>query len=259
MQQSMILKSVALAVVTAAASADAQTLRGSAASVDLMYTTAQMRDLQFLRTTDDVYSAVRAGTLKLISVTEDLDIEKTAFPFVLPNTLRFADSLAAQYHAGCGERIVVTSGARPIDKQPRNASPKSVHPTGMAIDFRRPKTPVCLEWLRKSLIALEDAHVVEATEEKHPPHFHVAVLKQSHVPHIQMAAGEVAVPATTDTATTRAKSRESTTAAKATSSTVRQAKSARLVGKAAKRPANKVPRKSSRKAHSGSAKADKSR
>ena len=92
---------------------------------------------------------------------------------------RFADSLAAAYHAACGERIVVTSGARPIDEQPRNASPKSVHPTGMAVDFQKADAIRVLAWMRTNLLQLEDAHVIEATEERHPPHFHVAVLHQS--------------------------------------------------------------------------------
>ena len=80
----------------------------------------------------------RSASSRLISMTNDLTCERVVFPFVLPNTQRFVDSLAAQYHAGCGERLVVTSGARPVDKQPRNASPMSVHPTGMAVDFRKP-------------------------------------------------------------------------------------------------------------------------
>jgi hypothetical protein len=191
MQPQRLLLTLAL-IATSAAAASAQTLRGSPASVDLMYTRAVGRDLQFLRTTADIYAGARTGALKLISITEDLELDRTTFPFVLPNTLRFADSLAAEYHTGCGERIVVTSGARPLDKQPRNASPKSVHPTGMAVDFRRPKNPACLIWLRKALVDLEDAGTVEATEEKHPPHFHVAVLHQAPEPRIQMAAGDVA-------------------------------------------------------------------
>jgi LysM repeat protein len=170
-----LLVGAALAVVP---SARAQSLRGSPASVDLMYTSARGIDLAFLENPASIYRAAVEGDLKLISITEDLDLDGATFPFVLPNTLRFADSLAAAYHAGCGERIVVTSGARPIDEQPRNASPKSVHPTGMAVDFRKPSNPVCLAWLRKNLVQLEDAHVIEATEEHHPPHFHVAVLHQ---------------------------------------------------------------------------------
>jgi hypothetical protein len=190
----MMYKTVALILLSSTVAA-AQTLRGSHESVDLMYSTAHQRDLQFFRTPDDIYAAAMAGSLKLISITEDLEIDKAGWPFVLPNTLRFADSLAVAYHAGCGERLVVTSGSRPLDKQPRNASPKSVHPTGMAVDFRKPRTQPCLVWLRKALVDLESTETIEATEEKHPAHFHVAVLRQKPEPHIQMAAGEVALTA----------------------------------------------------------------
>jgi len=189
-----MFRALALAVLTStvATAAHAQTLRGSPSSVDLMYSTAHQRDLQFLRTPADIYQAAKVGSLKMISMTEDLELDRVGWPFVLPNTLRFADSLAAEYRKGCGERIVVTSGARPLDRQPRNASPKSVHPTGMAIDFRKPRNPTCLKWMRESLVKLEDAGVVEATEERHPVHFHVAVLRQRPEQHIQMAAGDVA-------------------------------------------------------------------
>lgn len=185
--------------VVLAASASAQSLRGSPASVDLMYTSARDIDLAFLETPTAIYQAAVDGDLKLISITDDLDLGGATFPFVLPNTLRFADSLATAYHAACGERIVVTSGARPIDEQPRNASPKSVHPTGMAVDFRKPSNPVCLTWLRTNLVVLEDRHVVEATEEHHPAHFHVAVLHQSaEHPRIALnAATSASTPAAT--------------------------------------------------------------
>lgn len=181
-------------LVLAPAVAAAQSLKGSKESVDLMYDRAQANNLQFMRSPDDVYEAARVGVLKLISINDDLDVEKTAYPFVLPNTLRFADSLAVQYREACGERLTVTSGARPTDKQPKNASPKSVHPTGMAVDFRKPRTPACLKWLRTSLSSLEGAGVIEATEERHPAHLHVAVLRQLPTQKIQMAAGDVALP-----------------------------------------------------------------
>src|SRR4051812_23051719 len=105
MQHTKILVALGLALGTTAMAdtAAAQTLRGSPASVDLMYTRAITRDLQFLHTTADIYNAARSGALKLISITNDLELDKATFPFVLPNTLRFADSLAAEYHAGCGE------------------------------------------------------------------------------------------------------------------------------------------------------------
>lgn len=203
------------AAVAAVSGLGAQTLRGSPASVDLMYTSARTHDLAFLQTPADLYEAARLGELRLLGVTNDMTLQRVLFPFVLPNTKRFVDSLAAAYHGGCGERLVVTSGARPVDLQPRNASPLSVHPTGMAVDFHKP-TGACLTWLRTNLLVLEQRHVIEATEERHPPHFHVAVLNQlperragqlasatvppppkPNVPQrVQAASGEIAGPAT---------------------------------------------------------------
>ena len=56
-----------------------------------------------------------------------------------------------------------------------NASSLSVHPTGIAVDLRRPSGR-CLTWLRRTLLAAERRGEIEATEERRPPHFHVAVL-----------------------------------------------------------------------------------
>src|SRR6266566_111642 len=139
----------------------AQTLRGSHASVELMYDRARAVDLEFFTTPEDIYKAVAAGRLKLISFTDDVALDKTFYPFVLPRALDFITKLGAQYHASCGDRLTVTSGTRPTDKQPRNASPESVHPTGMAVDFHKPPEP-CLTWLRQALLALEAEHVMEA-------------------------------------------------------------------------------------------------
>ncbi len=197
--------------VALAAHTEAQTLRGSQASVDLMYSTAQASDLAFLRNAEDVATAARVGALRTIEASNDIELKAVKYPYVLPNTLRFADSLAAAYHAGCGEAIVVTSGARPLDEQPRNASPKSVHPTGMAVDFRKPRTPACLRWLRTNLVRLEKEHVIEATEERRPAHFHVAVLKQAPEPKFALSAADVT-----------AKKSESTNAANRRTSTHRK-------------------------------------
>lgn len=181
------------AAVGAPVAASAQSLKGSRASVDLMYTSAHTHDLAFLKTREDVYSAAMSGALDLLTINDDLTLDRAAFPFVLPNTKRFADSLAKAYHDGCGERLAVTSGARPVDEQPRNASPESVHPTGMAIDIHKP-SGACLTWLRTNLLALEDQHVIEATEEHHPAHFHVAVLSQLREPPIRMIATAAITP-----------------------------------------------------------------
>jgi LysM repeat protein len=74
---------------------------------------------------------------------------------------------------------VVTSATRPATRQPANSVAQSVHPTGMAVDLRKPSGK-CLRWLRATLLDLEEAGVVDATEEFRPPHFHVAVYPTSY-------------------------------------------------------------------------------
>lgn len=155
----------------------AQSLRGSQASVRKMYTRAVLNDLEFLRTSKGVYESVRDGELVLISITMDMTLDRVSYPFVLPRTRDVLNVFAKKYHDACGERLVVTSAARPRTEQPRNASPQSVHPTGMAIDFRKPAGN-CLTYMRGELLALEKLGILEATEERHPVHFHVAVLQR---------------------------------------------------------------------------------
>lgn len=113
----------------------------------------------------------------MLNITMDVMLDDVAYPFVLPRTLDVLTVFAKKYHDACGERVVITSAARPRTEQPRNASPKSVHPTGMAIDFRKP-AGTCLAYMRNELVLLERQGVVEVTEEKHPVHFHVAVLQR---------------------------------------------------------------------------------
>jgi LysM repeat protein len=53
-----------------------------------------------------------------------------------------------------------------------------VHPTGIAVDLRRPPAGRCQTWLRQALAELELQGYVEATEERRPVHIHVAVLTE---------------------------------------------------------------------------------
>lgn len=172
------LVSLALgALIVAPLPAAAQSLRGSAASVDLMYDRAQQEDLSFYRTVSSLREAVDQGELVRLTPTEDLALGALRHPYVLPATRDWVMAFAERYHEGCGDRLVVTSGTRALSEQPRNGSPRSVHPTGMAVDLRKPRGR-CLRWLRTALLAEERNGVVEATEERRPPHFHVAVLTE---------------------------------------------------------------------------------
>jgi LysM repeat protein len=53
-----------------------------------------------------------------------------------------------------------------------------VHPAGIAVDLRRPPAGPCLSWLRDTLLVLEANGEIEVTEERRPPHFHIAVLRR---------------------------------------------------------------------------------
>ena len=65
-----------------------------------------------------------------------------------------------------------------------NASPLSVHPTGMAADLRRSSRPACRAWLEKNLLTLEGKGVLEATKENHPPHYHVTLYPQPYMRYL---------------------------------------------------------------------------
>lgn len=165
----------ALCVLAAAQPCAGQSLRGSRESVSRMYEHAQTEDLTFYETARDVRKALANGRLQSLASDPEIALHKVGYPFVRPATRTFVKRLAVQYRAECGEQLEVTSGVRPATRQPANSVAISVHPTGMAVDLHKPKDAKCLRWLRSTLIDLENAGVLEATEEFAPPHFHVAV------------------------------------------------------------------------------------
>ena len=167
----------AATVVAAPVGAANGSLRGSRSSVDRMYDYAVDRDLGFVRTASAARSAIARGRLVPLPETGPYvhyRVDGAEYPYLLPSTIDFVHRFAAMYRNGCGERLVVTSALRPKSEQPRNSSPKSVHPTGLAVDLRKPGGR-CLTWLRGALLTLEREGVIEATEENNPPHMHLAV------------------------------------------------------------------------------------
>jgi hypothetical protein len=166
---------VALLMVAAPSLLAAQSLRGSMASINRMYRQAVAEDFTFFETSAGVRKAVSKGLLVRLGDNADFDIHDIDYPFVRPATRTFVRRLSDQYRDACGEPLVVTSAVRPAARQPANSSARSVHPTGMAIDLRKPDNARCLRWLRETLLDLEDRGLVEATEERWPAHFHVAV------------------------------------------------------------------------------------
>ena len=171
------------------AMAAAQSLRGSQGSIDRMYRQARTERLSFFETPASVRRQVAAGRLVRLVPGEGFTVHRVAYPFVRPATRTFVQRLGAQYRAACGERLVVTSAVRPATRQPANSAARSVHPTGMAVDLRKPKDPRCLRWLRTVLLDLERADLIEATEEYAPPHFHVAVFPTAYRRYAAARAG----------------------------------------------------------------------
>lgn len=170
-----VFKNVLVLCVAAGVPCSAQSLKGSDASINRMYRQARAEKLAFYETPRGVRRAVDAGRLRRLVPDSNFTLHQVGYPFVRPATLTFVERLGAQYRRACGEPLRVTSAVRPSTRQPANSVDKSVHPTGMAIDLHKPADGECRAWLRETLLELEDAGVLEATEEFSPPHFHVAV------------------------------------------------------------------------------------
>ena len=183
------------------AAATAQSLRGSRASIDRMHRQARAERLTFHETPTGVRRAAAKGRLVRLERADGVVLHGIGYPYVRPTTRTFVRRLGAQHQAACGEPLVVTSAVRPATRQPPNATARSVHPTGMAIDLRRSSKPACLRWLRATLLELEDAGLLEATEESSPPHFHVAVFP---TPYARWASARAKAEARRATYTVRA-------------------------------------------------------
>ena len=171
---------------------EGQSLGGSEASVNRTHRMAQSHDYTFLATSSQVRRFADAGYLVRVRPNRDFVLHAVSFPYSRPEVATFIQRLGSQYRRACGDQLVVTSLTRPTSRQPRNASPLSVHPTGMAVDLRRSRSSTCRRWLESTLLYLEEAGVVEATRERTPSHYHVAVFPQQY--------GEYVAKLTADTA-----------------------------------------------------------
>ena len=168
----------------AAQGVSAQSLRGSSASLDRQVAQARQHDFTRLTGAAQLRRFVDAGLLVHLSGNRDYTLVDVSFPFARPEVRLFIERLSSQYRRACNERLVVTSLTRPLSHQPRNASDRSVHPTGMAIDLRRPAGR-CRGWLEEVLLSLEARGVLEATRERRPPHYHVAVYPKPYAAYVR--------------------------------------------------------------------------
>lgn len=162
----------------------AQSLKGSRASMERQNQIAIKQGYTFIKTSKVVTGLVTAGDLVEVRNTRNFELSNVSYPYARPAVKTLIERLSAQYVAACGEKLVITSLTRPIDRQPANASNDSVHPTGMAVDLRIPPKQSCRTWLESTLLALEKSDVLDVTRERRPPHYHVAVFPDTYEQYV---------------------------------------------------------------------------
>jgi hypothetical protein len=192
-----------LAALGPAATAEGASLRGSRASVNRQVRVAHQHDFSFLRTPAEVRKFVDLGLLVTLPGNAHYTVDgEASFPVARPEMKLFIERLSRQYHAATGEKLVVTSLTRPLSNQPRNASQNSVHPTGMAADIHRSYNRRARKWLEKTLLTLEQRGVLEATLERHPWHYHVAVFPRQYAAYVDRKLETKDSPSIASTAST---------------------------------------------------------
>jgi len=182
------LSAAAVAQTAAPEEGRAQSLRGSPASLDLQNRIARQHDFTYIDTPTRVRFFADQGWLVRVGPSRDYELHAVSFPYARPEVELFIRRLASQYRRACGERLVVTSLTRPTTRQPHNASDRSVHPTGMAVDLRYSWNRGCRVWLEDVLVSLERQGVLEATLERRPRHYHVAVFPSQYARYVNVLA-----------------------------------------------------------------------
>ncbi len=168
---------------------EGQSLRGSRSSMDRQNRVAREHDYTYIETPARVRYFAEQGWLVPVASTRHAIIKRdVSFPYARPEVELFIRRLGQQYHRACGEELVVTSLTRPANRQPRNASDRSVHPTGMALDIRYSWNRECRRWLEGVLTSLERQGVLEATLERTPRHYHVAVFPRQYAGYVEQLA-----------------------------------------------------------------------
>ena len=162
----------------------AQSLKGSKTVMARQNQIAVNYGYSFLKTPQQVRSFYENGYLVKVTDSSTMTIHNVSYPYARAEVKLFLERLSQQYQNACGEKLVVTSLTRPLDKQPGNASDDSVHPTGMAVDLRIPSKSRCRSWLQSTLLSLEKSDVLDVTRERYPPHFHVALFTKSYAEYV---------------------------------------------------------------------------
>jgi hypothetical protein len=186
---------LALASTAFATTVQAGELGGSITSMKHQHGVAVEQHYTFLKTPAQVREFVEEGRLVELVGNADYLLNKVSFPYARAEVRMFVEHLATDYRAATGEPLVVTSLTRPDALQPRNAHQLSVHPAGMAVDFRVPDNASHRVWFEKTLLELETRGLIDATRERYPPHYHVAVFGEPYSAYAKKRDAAAAVAA----------------------------------------------------------------
>lgn len=172
--------------VPVAARADVPvTLRGSLSAMERQHGVAMDLGFIFVRTPIEVEALVESGDLVRLEGNADYGFRAGVHSLVArPEMRTFVERLSSEYRVACDEKLVVTSLTRPTTRQPRNAHRLSVHPAGIAVDLRVSTKVACRQWLEKTLLAMEDAGLLDVTRERYPPHYHIALFPDAYMSFI---------------------------------------------------------------------------
>lgn len=183
----LALSPIALFTTPAEAS---ESLRGSPESMKRQHKVAVAKNLTFVTNADEVTDLVEQGELVVLAGNDHYTVlESVSHPYARPELRLFIERLAEQYHEANGEKLVVTSLTRATEDQPWNAHPLSVHPAGLAVDLRISQKAKSRQWLESVLLKLERTGVLDATREKRPPHYHIALFPPAYQAHVVKLIG----------------------------------------------------------------------
>jgi hypothetical protein len=161
-------------------------LRGSPQSMARQNEIAKGYGLAFAKTPADLRALEEEGALVRLEGNEHYAVaDFVSFPYARPEMRTFIERLSAQYRAATGEKLVVTSLARPASRQPGNSHALSVHPTGVAVDLRVSQRAESRQWLENTLLSLEQKGLLDITREYRPPHYHVALFPEPYMAHVE--------------------------------------------------------------------------
>ena len=149
-----------------------------------VYAEAERHGLTFVNSKDEIPEMVSKSLLVPLVSETNFEVDKqVSYPYVLPEVRIFAQQISEYLNEICGERMVITSALRPTSLKLINSVDDTVHPTGMALDIRRPPKK-CREWFEARIKYLEYKGAIQATREHQPPHYHVVVYPDQYATYV---------------------------------------------------------------------------